>query len=490
MQTHAKSIKVLKERKKRKGLKLQFYESIKWRTKTVKCEWKGLLLNSSDLLFNSSRSFSSNLFKYFNSFCPCSVSGRPGYIQNYNSYPHDLPSFPQQYPCCEGCKGPHETFKCQSMNYYEPNLCYNSISSDFDQFQPSQFPVIHQPPQETSVKILHDQKNVINSVQTILRKFNRYSFFETPQELFRKLFNDVQNIHEELAEYINTPSWNRPAFYNNDKDDDEDYTIAVTPDFPITDSLSMGDEHFSTISETESDELIKSSVENLVSNLSKFEGLSEDSSNIESECDVPVCDDFTTFSNSLFDADDNFSSSDDESFFDENVLKGIYSNPLFDEEIISIKIDPHHFNVDSDLIKSLLNQDSLIISSPKFDSLLEEFFGELAHIDLIPPGINEADFDPEEEILESFSPSPILVEESDSLMEEIDLFLTPDDSMPSGIKNDDYDSEGDILFLEELLSNDSFSLPENESFHFDIPSSPRPPAKPPDDDEIEPDMEF
>nr|GFD57203.1 hypothetical protein [Tanacetum cinerariifolium] len=60
----------------------------------------------------------------------------------------------------------------------------------------------------------------------------------------------------------------------------------------------------------------------------------------------------------------------------------------------------------------------------------------------------------------------------------------PDDSIPTGIKNDDYDSEGDILFLEELLSNDSPSLLENESFHFDIPSSPRPPAKPPDDDGI------
>ncbi|GJT85733.1 glycosyl hydrolase [Tanacetum coccineum] len=45
-------------------------------------------------------------------------------------------------------------------------------------------------------------------------------------------------------------------------------------------------------------------------------------------------------------------------------------------------------------------------------------------------------------------------------------------------------------FLEELLSNDSFSLPENESFHFYVPSSPRPPAKPPDDDEIKkPDTE-
>nr|GFC26031.1 hypothetical protein [Tanacetum cinerariifolium] len=141
-------------------------------------------------------------------------------------------------------------------------------------------------------------------------KFNRYSFFETPkvlllawvrvseikdafgnkqykpkdiQELFRKLFNVVQNIHEELAEYINTPSWNRPVFYNNDEDDNEDYTIAITPDFLITDSLIMRDEHLDTIPEKESDEFIKSSVENLVPNPSE----SED----ECEGDVPDCDD-------------------------------------------------------------------------------------------------------------------------------------------------------------------------------------------------------
>ncbi|GKD76573.1 hypothetical protein Tco_1339194, partial [Tanacetum coccineum] len=166
------------------------------------------------------------------------------------------------------------------------------------------------------------------------------------------------------------------------------------------------------------------------------------------------------------------------------------------------------FNAESDLIESLLNRDTLIISSPKFDSLLEEFSGELAHIDLIPPGINEADFDTEEDIhlvekllyenssprpleefnsensdaiIESFSPSLIPVEDTDSLMGKFDLFLTPDDSMPPSIENDDYDSEGDILFLEELFINDSPSLHENESFHFDVPSSPRPPAKPPDD---------
>nr|GEU85716.1 hypothetical protein [Tanacetum cinerariifolium] len=326
-------------------------------------------------------------------------------------------------PCCENCGGPHENFQCQpvNQNFYEPNLCYNSISSDFDQFQPSQFPVIHQPPQEKSVEILHDHENVINSVQTFLRKFNRFSFFKTPkvlllagdrvskikdafgnkqykpedmQELFRNLFNDVQNIHKELAEYINTPSWNHPAFYNNDEDDDKDYTIEITPDFLITDSLSMGDEHLSTIPEKELDEFIKSSIENLVPNPNE----SKDLSNIESKCDVPVYDNFTTFSNLLFDDDDNLSSSDDESFSDKDVPKEIYSNPLFEEEIISIKIDPHHFNAESDLIESLLNQDSSIISYSKIDYLVYDFAGELIFLKSIPSGIDEADCDPEEEI--------------------------------------------------------------------------------------------
>ncbi|GKC08780.1 hypothetical protein Tco_1000390 [Tanacetum coccineum] len=85
-----------------------------------------------------------------------------------------------------------------------------------------------------------------------------------------------------------------------------------------------------------------------------------------------------TSSNPFFDSYDDSTSSDDESFSDE--------------------IDPHHFNAESDLIESLLNRDTLIVSSPKFDSLLEEFSGELAHIDLISPEIDEADFDPEEEI--------------------------------------------------------------------------------------------
>nr|GEY51300.1 hypothetical protein [Tanacetum cinerariifolium] len=99
---------------------------------------------------------------------------------------------------------------------------------------------------------------------------------EDIQELFRKLLNDVQNIHEELAEYINTSCWNCPAFYNNGDGDDVDYTIAITPVLSTEEpdnSLSMGDEHLDTISATELDEVIKSSVEDLVLIPSESEGI-------------------------------------------------------------------------------------------------------------------------------------------------------------------------------------------------------------------------
>nr|GEZ46585.1 hypothetical protein [Tanacetum cinerariifolium] len=63
---------------------------------------------------------------------------------------------------------------------------------------------------------------------------------------------------------------------------------------------------------------------------------------------------------------------------------------------------------------------------------------------------------------------------------EIDLSFNPDDPMPPGIEDDDYDSGRDIPILKELLDNYSLSLPANESYHFDILSPYRPPAKPPD----------
>nr|GEV81362.1 hypothetical protein [Tanacetum cinerariifolium] len=367
--------------------------------------------------------------------------------------------------------------------YHEQNSCYDPNSFGFDQFQPSQYTVNH--------PIFNAQNDLFNSQNKLMEQLT--SMFDMVGQFIQKK-EEAKQIEEEQA--TKTRYWKIPAYYY---DDDDDYIIAITPKEPDN-SLSMGDKHLDTIPATESDEFIKSSVENLVPNLSGSEG--------EYECDVPACEVFTTFSNILFDADYNFYSSDDQSFSDEDIPKKIYSNPLFDEEIISMKIDPHHFNAESDLIESLLNHDSSInSSSSKINSLFDEFAGDLTLRKSIPPGINEADCDPEEEThfikrllydksssrppkefifensdtaFESFSPSPISVEDNNSLMEEIDLSFTPDDPIPPGIEEDDYDSERDIIILEELLDNDSLSLPENESFHFDIPSSSRPPAKPPD----------
>nr|GEV98358.1 hypothetical protein [Tanacetum cinerariifolium] len=220
-------------------------------------------------------------------------------------------------------------------------------------------------------------------------------------ELFQRLYNDVQNIHEDLALYINTPSWGCPTVCYND-DDDEDCTIAITPKEPDN-SLN-----------------------------------------------------FTIFSNLLFDADNDFSFSDDHSFSDEDISTEIYSNPLFDEEIISMKIDPHHFNANYDHIESLLNHDSSITSS-KIDSLFDEF----AETRLIKRLLYDKSSPrpPEEFVsknfdaaIESFSPSPIPVEDSDSFIKEIDLSFTSNDPMPPGIEEDDYDSERDILILKHCLA--------------------------------------
>ncbi|GJW06566.1 hypothetical protein Tco_1568989, partial [Tanacetum coccineum] len=284
-------------------------------------------------------------------------------------------------------------------------------------------------------------------------------------------------------------------------DDDEEYIIAITLVLPTEkpdNSLSIRDEHLSTILKTESDELIKSSDENLVPIPSE----SEDFSDIESECDVPDCDDskttnFSTFSNPLF---DDSTSSDDKSSHEEVIHEisfKTYLNPLFDleEEIISSEFNLNHnedldstlkndrFDTESYLLESLLNRDTLMASSPKIHSLLDEFAAELM---TIPPRIINREHEeyislmkrllydnlsphPSKDfhanpnmIIDSLPIFPIPVEDSDSLREEIDIFLGPDDSIPPGIKSDDYDSESDDNFT---------SLLEFESFHVDYPDS-------------------
>nr|GFC71887.1 hypothetical protein [Tanacetum cinerariifolium] len=131
----------------------------------------------------------------------------------------------------------------------------------------------------------------------------------------------------------------------------------------------------------------------------------------------------------------------------------------------------HHFNVESDLIGSPLNHDSSIIPSSLKLILFSMSSPRLLYDNSSPHPPKEFIFENSNADIESFPPSPI--------MEEIDLTFTPDDPMPPSIEEDDDDSR-DTLIREEFLNNYSLPIPENKSFHFDIPSFSRPPAKPPD----------
>nr|GEY95020.1 hypothetical protein [Tanacetum cinerariifolium] len=376
----------------------------------------------------------------------CEFCGNGAYV-GYNCLAQvltfqTLPSFPQQYPCCEDC----------------------GVLPEADHCQPLQYTVNHQ--------IFNAHNDLLSSRPTLMEQMEQLtSMCEMVCQIIQKK-QEEKKIKEEQA--AKAQKWKLPVCYDDDDDEKRSNSLqdniisrlplcfAITPNEPV-DSLSMGDEHLNTISATESNEFIKSCVANLVPNPSEPEG--------KNGCDVPSC--FTTFSNILFDAEYEFDSVDDQS-----------------------------------LSESMLNHDSSIIpSSLKIDSFLDEFAGELTLLKSISPGIDKTNCHHENEIrltkgllydnssprppeefvfensnaeIESFSPSPIPIEDSDSRMEEIDLPFTLDDPMSPSIEEDDDDSKRDILIHEEFPRNYSLSLPVIESFYFDIPSFSRPPAKPQD----------
>ncbi|GJW63916.1 hypothetical protein Tco_0115800, partial [Tanacetum coccineum] len=142
-----------------------------------------------------------------------------------------------------------------------------------------------------------------------------------------------------------------PICYDDD-DDEESYIpfkdiiisglapcVAVTPVFlteePV-DSLIMEDEHLDTIPAMESDEVIKSSVEELVSILSKSEGIPD------KMCDVPLCDNptpleaFKEHSEIVVNSNDDSTSSDDDSPYGKDIDYVDASPP--DSELVSLEV--------------------------------------------------------------------------------------------------------------------------------------------------------
>ncbi|GKE31645.1 hypothetical protein Tco_1450967 [Tanacetum coccineum] len=201
-------------------------------------------------------------------------------------------------------------------------------------------------------------------------------------------------------------------FTCDDDDDDEEYSIPlkdmpqISPSIALApvssimepeDSLIMGNEELSTIPEKELDELIKSSVEDLVPIPSE----SEDSSGSDSENVLPSCEDFSpisifeeksvTFSNPLFDSNNEFTSSDDESLSDEDVPEDvkIYSNPLFEfvDEYISSDVNPLFDEVLEDIeckvsYDSNLDESTFLVT-PLSDSNEDGFFTPRDDVELL-----------------------------------------------------------------------------------------------------------
>nr|GFB52080.1 hypothetical protein [Tanacetum cinerariifolium] len=268
----------------------------------------------------------------------------------------------------------------------------------------------------------------------------------------------------------------------------------------------------------------------------------EVTSDNESECDVPVCKDSSIFyvlkdqSEIFSDFNNDDISSDDDAFEDIEYVEA----SLPDSKLVSLEEenDVYQEEKEIDLEDILLIQDVILrekllsinrliadieflndnptpdhvfkssSSFPifeKFDNSLSysdnslpefETFNDhtketrsgstTAHANNSPPEYDSFCFEiePDQERLTNVVMKDISNNlTNDPLLEEVDLFLGSDNLIPPGIENFDYDLEGDIHFLKELLSNDSFPLPKNESFNFDHhddPSFPRPPPEPPD----------
>nr|GEV72042.1 hypothetical protein [Tanacetum cinerariifolium] len=246
-------------------------------------------------------------------------------------------------------------------------------------------------------------------------------------------------------------------------------------------SLSIGYKHPNSTPKTESDEIIKSGVEELVPILSENEVTSED----KRECDVPVCENYPicddhskNFSDSNNDDD---ISSDDDAFEDIEYIKASLPDP----EIVSVEEDNDVHQEEEESNNSLTDN-----FSPEFktfcDHTEETRSGNTTtHADDSLPKYDSFCFEIEldQEKLTSAVMDDISDDlTNDPLLEEADLFLAFDNSIPSGIENFGYDSEGDIRFMEELLIDDYILFPNNESSEsdFDNPSFPRPPLEPPD----------
>nr|GFA34774.1 hypothetical protein [Tanacetum cinerariifolium] len=164
--------------------------------------------------------------------------------QTVDELPQTLPSFD---PTCYSEDGNSFTYNSKSNLVHDSPNVFNPPL--FDQFQPPQYTVNH--------LIFNAQNDLFNSQNELIEQLT--SMCDMVGQYIQKKKEEKQ-IEEEQV--VKVRYWKISTCYD---DDDDDYTIAITHKEPDN-SLSMGDEHLDTILATESDEFIKSGVENLVPN--------------------------------------------------------------------------------------------------------------------------------------------------------------------------------------------------------------------------------
>ncbi|GJZ20088.1 hypothetical protein Tco_0556678 [Tanacetum coccineum] len=342
-------------------------------------------------------------------------------------------------------------------DYCEQNSCCYPNYSGFDHPQPPQDSVDHQGILQVLNKMEEKLEEIIRDRRKKIEDISSEEMMHEQQLVDREIKGIINNLGykrfrgEEIDEEYKRDYEKYAAacryMLSVTCDDEDDYIpLAITTDLPIEEpdnSLKIGDEHLDTILATESDEVIKFSVENLVPIPSEFEGIFDDTS------DVPNC-------------------------------------------------DNNCVNIKSELVETLVNCDTSIVHSSKIDPIFEEFADELAHIAPIPPGIVEADFDQNDDTLsddDDFEDIKYVsleeVNEVDQEKEEFDLddILQIQDvilhekllnvsRLISNIESLKDNPIPIIDYTEETRSGSTtthanYSLPEYESFHFDNPSLPR-----------------
>nr|GEU77753.1 hypothetical protein [Tanacetum cinerariifolium] len=266
---------------------------------------------------------------------------------------------------------------------------------------------------------------------------------------------------------------------------------------------SMVYEHSNTTLEIESDEIIKSGVEELIPILSEDEVTLKD----KRECDMPVCEDSST-SDLCDNHSDIFPDSKIDDISEEEVdLEDIsqIQDVVLRKKLLSITrliANIESLNDNPIPYRELNSSVSVPIFEESDNSLSDNFLLEFetfcdhtketktdnttTHADDSLPEYDSFCFemDPDQERLINVLKNDISNNSSsDPLLEEADLFLASDNSIPPGIENFADNSEGDICFLEELLIDDSILSHESSNSNFeDNPSVPLPPPKPPDEE--------